>query len=127
MCFYDKYNKEEKKRIIDKSKEFISLFTKVISKRDFIRLLSNVRAVEYYEFPDKFPYSTKKIAEIVKKSGRDNTTPEEKLLACFFGEGAVTPKYIMKEEEIDKKVEGVHLAKALRLTLEKKQNEEDTQ
>ena len=120
------YNKEKKEEIIKKVLKFLDLFTRDISKRDFIRLVSNVRAVEHYEYPEKFPYSTKKIAEIVKKSGRDYRTTEEKLLIAIFGEKVETPQSIMEEKGIDKKVEGVHLAKALRLTLEKKQNE-DTQ
>lgn len=117
--------------VIDIFKErfgsFINKFENELTREQFIKLLINVRAAEYYQNPKKFPLSAKKIEYILKKNGICELTSEEKVLACIFGERKISPKRIIKEEGLDKKIEGVRLAKALRLTLEKKQNEEDTQ
>ena len=118
------FNEEDAKRI-DK---FLDVFVNKISEEKFLKLLANVRIKEYYQFPDKFPLSTKKVLDIAKKSGREmKISKEDLLLRCIFGENIKTSKDIIKDEGIEKRIFGVKLAKVLKLTLDKKQNEEDTE
>ena len=116
---------EENAKSIDK---FLGMFNKKIPEDTFLKLVANVRIKEYYQFPDKFPLSTKKILDIAKKSGREIKISKENLiLRCIFGENIKTSKEILKDEGIEKRISGVKLAKVLKLTLDKKQNEEDTE
>lgn len=120
----DRFDEEDAKRI-DK---FFDVFVNNISEDNFLKLLANVRIKEYYQFPDKFPLSTKKILDIAKKSGREiKISKENIILRCIFGENIKTSKEILKDEGIEKRISGVKLAKVLKLTLDKKQKEEDAE
>ena len=102
-----------------------SLFYPNITRETFVKVLSNVRIHEYYENPEKFPISTRKLTSIEKKSFIvQRKTSEQRMLDIVFGLRDRKAIDVIRKNDINKRIQGVKLDKTLRLTLEKKQKEE---
>lgn len=91
---------EDKHEIYDKIISFINMFNTELSIEDFMKILTTVRSIEYYEDENKFPLSKEKIYEITSRS--------------------IPNKKINKNEELNQQISRVKLAKTLRKVLEQK-------
>lgn len=97
----------------------------------FLKIYYNVRKNEYYEYPSLYPFSVKDIMYMAVNSSFElPKTDEEKLIYLIFGEDRETvmrqiireTQKIITEDEIDRKIKGVQLAKTLSKVYEKKIN-----
>ena len=107
---------EEIKEHIENLKQYLKLFNKKIDIKTLIKLLFNVRKIEYYENPVKYPLNVNDIIETVIKSGWVIGKAEIKLLRLIFGEEIDSKEEItriIEEENIDKKIMQIKLTKML--------------
>ena len=102
-----------------------------ISFSKFLKIYYNVRKNEYYEYPSLYPFSVKDIMYMAVNSSFElPKTDEEKLIYLIFGEDRETvmrqiireTQKIITEDELDRKIKGVQLAKTLSKVYEKKIN-----
>ena len=111
--------------IINRLYEYIELFNNSISNRVLIEAIFNVRKIEYYENPELYSLELEDFYEIFKKSRYGFcSTGVGKLLASIYGfnnpEDFDNMEDYVMESDLDKKIEQVKLAKALRLGYEKR-------
>lgn len=91
----------------------------------FLEALYNVRKIEYYEEPNKYPFDVESFRKIMVESR--GVSREDYLLAVIFGD-KMSDDYMNNDSfydyvdsnEIDKKIEQVKLANALRGALDAK-------
>lgn len=86
---YQSFNLDREK-VLEKAKETINMFNKPISAETYIKLLNNVRKIEYNEAPALYPYTTNDIFASYVNSGwefeEEHLDPEQRLRLALFGE-----------------------------------------
>ena len=102
--------------------EFVRKFYKQISLEQFIKILTNVRIQEYYENSSKFPLSKEKILEISNNYIGNDEDRISSLTNAIFGGGKSLREQIIEQNELDKDINRVRVAKVLRNVLEKKKD-----
>ena len=121
-CFKSHFDLEVK---LDQLKEYCRKFNKPIELSTFIKLLYNVRKQQYYYDPASYPFNIEEIHDTIMNSKWEYENPEERLMKLIFGEidelstEEKADTYI-EEEELDKKIESVRLARTLRNVLQKR-------
>ena len=127
FVFQDKEQTMDFDEISKKLKYIYNRFNKEISAETMIKILNNVRKVEYYQNPDFYPYNLNSLFKAVYfsdwKFKENHLNPEKALLANIFGqEPKLQDKFIpyCRDNGIYRDVQGVKLAKTLRKVLEKK-------
>ena len=114
-----KYTNEE---LIEKVKYYYSLImSNSLGKERLTKLLFNVRKIEYYEDPSKYPFSIEDFERAIVDEGV--ISAQERLLRAIFGDG--NDDYmdfvgITDKMELEKMIEQVKLAKTLREAYESK-------
>ena len=129
------YGRFDKEKLIEDTNEVLDKFNKPISAEVMIRLLTNVRKIEYYQNPKWYPYSLKDIYKTYENSSWEfkdrHLSPYEKTISIVSKE--IISKEINDydnfknycyENEFFKDVEQVKLAKVLRLTYDKRTKED---
>lgn len=111
----------DKEKIYEKILNFYNLFNEPLSQEKFMRILTAVRCKEYYEDEEKFPLDIDKLIEITTNSGYRDTSNAAKFLFAIFGDCDETDD-IIKDNELDKQINRVRVAKSLRKVLNKKNN-----
>lgn len=110
------------KELIEKVKYYWNyVYSDSLGKYRLLRLLYNVRKIEYYEDPTKYPFSLDDFERTIIDEGIKNS--EEELLEAIFGHGKKDYKEFEKmanDMELERMIEQVKLAKALRETYESK-------
>ncbi len=99
------------------------LFNNSLSANIFLKVFYNVRKNEYYEEPEKYPFSIDDFKKTLLRSGFSfNCSKEEAVLLRILSNKEVTPVMlakhkldtIVKESKLDRNIQGVRLAKSLR-------------
>ena len=119
-------------KLTKKIKKYEKMLNKEISANTFLKLLCNVRKNEYYENPELYSFSKDDLTLSIRKSGFVFEADEfEKKLSKIFGVdfnqhsytilNKKTKDYIA-ENEIDKNINEIKLAKTLQLVYEKTKN-----
>ena len=127
------YGQFDTKLFLERFKDIFDKFNKELSAEILIKLLNNVRKVEYYQNPEWYPYSIETIYKTFMKSGwkfKDiHLDSKTKLLRELFGDmknETIKPIDNFRnygfENNLFKDIERVRLAKVLQKTLKKKQN-----
>lgn len=116
------------KEVLEKFKVLYKKFNKSISAETVLKLLYNVRRVEYYENPELYPYSLNHMIKTFKINNWNfESDAKERLLCAIYGEKFETDP-IKKfsdycfEHDLFEDMERVRLAKTLSLVYEKKSN-----
>ena len=121
----EEYNIDE---IISKLLHYKELFNKKINASKMLKALFNVRKSEYYKDPKKYAFEINAFYQILFRSKWLFITDGElKLLKIIFGKGfningslITDMDNYVKENNLDKEIENIKLAKTLRLIYEKK-------
>lgn len=128
-------SEEEKKEFIDNVNEFEKMMNKPIDTKTRLCLFDNVRRAEYYYNVNSLDYNVEDMLETMESSNwnideseispKDLNKRDKELLGLF---GGVSYKVIglrkfVKEQDIDRKINGVRLTKVLKQYLEIKQND----
>ena len=130
MCllpFVPNYNKFDREEVLSRLEIIEEKFNKPISAEVFLRLLNNVRKIEYYENPELYPYSINDLYKVYIRSGwcfeRHHYNSEEKLLMLLFDEDELNMKNrnhkmddfvtFIGEENLGRNIKEVHLTKVL--------------
>ena len=106
------------------------MYDNYLSAEQLLKLLINVRKIEFYENPEKYPYDIESIKKIVvdRKLSDKKAMAESLFLSVLFGNGdSLNRKLsqenfdeISKKEEYEKTIAQVKLAKVLRKVYEQK-------
>ena len=126
------YDKFDESKFLKKFEDVCEKFDDPIPGETLIKVLNNVRKIEYYQNPNWYLYSDARIYDIFMESDWElrgqNMTEEQEVLYNALGveyeKGTpfeIFNKYINKND-LPKDIEGVKLAKTLRLVLDKKKN-----
>ena len=127
------YGQFDTKLFLERFKNILDKFNKELFAETLIKVLNNVRKVEYYQNPDWYPYSIEDVYKTFIKSGwsfKDtHLDSKTKLLNLLFGNKeneTVKPVDNFRnygyENDLFKDIEQVRLAKVLQKTLQKKQD-----
>jgi hypothetical protein len=109
----------------------VAYFNKPLSANTLLKVLYNVRKIEYYNNPQKYQFDIKTFYHIaVASKWKFEETRFEELLLQFDKDNTVLKNEIMleqlnkynKENDLERNIEQVKLAKVLRLVYEKKNN-----
>lgn len=116
-------------KVMNKLVYYDSLFDSTIYAETLLKVLYNVRKNEYYQEPNSYPFSINALYSALINSNWIFKNNASSLLMAIFG-SEVSKKLIeetkvnmcryIKKEELDKKVEQIKLAKALRDVSNKK-------
>lgn len=126
--FYGKFNKVD---LLKNIKKVVPKFNKPISAEVYIKLLNNVRKVEYYKDSNWYPYSVDYLYNVYKNSNWDladvHYSGYEELLMSIFGKSHEREKDSKRDftnfidnENIEKDIERVRLTKVLQKIRESK-------
>ena len=113
--------------ISEQLSELVEYFDKPIYADVLLEVLYNVRKVQYYQEPDKFPFSLDEFYEIMKLSkwGFKGNNAKERMLVAVFGEGISTKGHLIDYDSrkgLSKNIEGVKLTRTLRKIYDKKKD-----
>ena len=116
-----KYSKDE---LIDKVNYYYDLINSNSIEIDKLtELLFNVRKIEYYENPSKYPFSIDDFERTIVDEGIMN--PKERFLRAIFGDSNESFRKFERtvdDMELEKMIEQVRLSKALREVYESKKH-----
>lgn len=115
---------EKYRNDLEKSKEIIDKCNKPLSANTILKALYNVRKVQYYENPDKYPFTLESLVNVAFVSNFEfEKTPEQRLFETIFDESYSKVKQasdFISKEDYYKDIEKVRLAKILRNVLNSK-------
>lgn len=121
------YNQIDLEKTMETATELIEYFDKPIYAETLIKVLYNVKKQLYYTNPEKHPFDINSFYKTVYISHWSfEPNAEQRLLSTILGEeinNPPTPKTFEKfnnEQQLDKNIEQVKLAKTLRKVLENK-------
>ena len=122
---YGCFNADE---FLEKFKNISSKFNKEISAETFIKLLNNVRKIEYYQDPKWYLYSLDDIYKTIIKSNwkfkNDNVNESTRLLLTIFGQKGLDTKDLfieyIRSNDLLREIEQVKLTRILKKELENK-------
>ena len=114
--FYGKINIDQ---ITEDLVDLSEYFDRPIYANVLLEVLYNVRKIQYYNEPDKFPFSFNEFYKIMRLSnwGFDGETSYERMLVSIFKKQIVSREAYEKYSEknnLSKNIEGVKLTKTLR-------------
>ena len=132
--FNGKISNKMQETILQNFLMICSCFIKEISAEKMILIANNVRKVEYYKKHEYYPYNVEELYETTVRSNWEFTkihlTPNEKFIKAVFKKLDTSKRTFahdfvgyIKEKNIEFDIGGTHLAKALRLVLDKKKED----
>lgn len=118
--------------IKEKLIKVLKKYNKPIAAETYLKAINNVRKLEYYMDPEKYPYSDDTLYCILKNSKwefkKKHLSDEEKLLKTIYGirlkdqDRNIKDDFqgFMKKQDISREIKGVSLTRTLRSELERK-------
>lgn len=125
------YGQFNHRKFLDDVKNIVPKFNRPISAETYIRILNNVRKLEYYKDSSWYPYSLDYLYNVYKYSNWEMANVHydgyEELLMGIFGKSSIRGKNSKRDfinfvdnEDIEREIEEVRLTKVLQKILEKK-------
>ena len=121
------YGKIDVNQITEDLVDLSEYFDRPISANILLEVLYNVRKIQYYNDPVKFPFSFNEFYKIMRLSnwGFEGETSYERMLVSIFKKHIVSKELYLKYDEntdLSKNIEGVKLTKTLRRIYDSKIN-----
>lgn len=108
-----------RKRTLIKIEEYLDYIDRPIDEKTYLKAFFEVRKVQYYENPERFSFSLEDLTEIYYNSGWD-TQDDTPLSGTPTDDSKQSElKTFVEEEELEKKMVRIKLARFLRSCLEK--------
>ncbi len=105
-------------KIIVKVKEYLDYIDSPLNMEIYLSLLFNVRKIQYYENPRRFPFSLEAFADIYYNSGWDNQSMNTLLLAVSSSYREDEFDDFVAKKELGKKIACIALTRLLKEHLE---------